>query len=99
MPRPPRSGACARWPRPKNISCSRGLERLALAQDSAEGVYRAALDMLGVNVAAIHPSAYRAILEAQPKPGMQRSRVAMDSVAMKSFAERYPHAASVKQLG
>ena len=73
--------------------------RLALAQDSAEDVYRAALDMLGVNVAAIHPSAYHAILEAQPKPGMTRPRVAMDSAAMKSFAERYPHAASVKQLG
>ncbi len=73
--------------------------RLALAQDSAEDVYRAALDMLGVSVAAIHPSAYRAILEAQPKPGNSRPRVAMDSAALKSFAERYPHAASVRQLG
>ncbi|MGF6604589.1 histone H3/H4 [Paraburkholderia sp. GAS448] len=73
--------------------------RLALAQDSAEGVYRAALETLGVNVSGIHPSAFRAILEAQPKPGMRRERIAMDSVALKSFAERYPHAASVKQLG
>ena len=77
--------------------------RLALAQDSAEGVYRAALDTMGVNVSAIHPSAFRAILEAQPKPGMHRplnrGNPAMDSAALRSFAERYPHAAAVKQLG
>ena len=76
---------------------------LAIAQDSAEEVYRAALATLGVDIAGVHASAYRAILEAQPKPGTQRAldhgRLALDSASMKSFAERYPHAAAIKQLG
>ncbi|KDR26584.1 hypothetical protein [Caballeronia zhejiangensis] len=72
---------------------------LALAQDSAEAVYRAALSTLGIALDGIHPSAFRAILEAQPKPGLQRARVAMDAASMKSFAERYPHANGIKQLG
>jgi hypothetical protein len=75
------------------------VEHLALAQDSADAVYRAALTTLGIQLDGIHPSAFRAILEAQPKPGLQRARVAMDAASMKSFAERYPHAATVKQLG
>ncbi len=41
---------------------------LAFAQDSAEGVYRIALETLGLDVKDVHPSAYRAILEAQPLP-------------------------------
>ncbi|WP_233868699.1 DUF2213 domain-containing protein [Paraburkholderia adhaesiva] len=76
---------------------------LALAQDSAEEVYRAALTTLGVRLDGIHPSAYRAILEAQAKPGLQRplnrGQPAMDAASMKSFTERFPHAANVKQLG
>ena len=72
---------------------------LAIAQDSADEVYRAALATLGVDIGGIHPSAFRAILEAQPKPGTQRARVALDSASVKSFAERYPHAAAIKQLG
>ncbi|WP_233867130.1 DUF2213 domain-containing protein [Paraburkholderia adhaesiva] len=76
---------------------------LALAQDSAEEVYRAALTTLGVRLDGVHPSAYRAILEAQAKPGLQRplnrGQPAMDAASMKSFAERFPHAANVKQLG
>jgi len=35
---------------------------IAIAQDSAEGVYKAALDCLGVKVEGVHPTAYRAIL-------------------------------------
>lgn len=72
---------------------------LAIAQDSADEVYRAALATLGVDIGGIHPSAFRAILEAQPKAGTQRARVALDSASVKSFAERYPHAAAIKQLG
>lgn len=73
--------------------------RLAVAQDSAEAVYRAALDALGINLSGIHPSAFRAILEAQPKPGTARPRIALDAAAQKGFAERFPHASAIKQLG
>ncbi|WP_196493275.1 DUF2213 domain-containing protein [Burkholderia territorii] len=73
--------------------------RLAVAQDSAEAVYRTALDTLGINLSGIHPSAFRAILEAQPKPGTARPRIALDAAAQKGFAERFPHASAIKQLG
>ena len=49
---------------------------LLVAMDSAEDVYKKALTMVGKKSSEldrIHPSAYRALLEAQPKPG-QRNR-------------------------
>lgn len=68
--------------------------KLAVACDSAEAVYRAALETMGVATTGVHPSAYRAILEAQPKPGAvpaPRARLAADSVG-DDFATRFPNA-------
>ena len=46
---------------------------LLVAMDSAEDVYKRALTMQGVKgLDKIHPSAYRALLEAQPKPGARK---------------------------
>ena len=45
---------------------------LAIACDSAEDVYRAALKVLGVKIEGIHPSALRTILELQPNPNAKR---------------------------
>ena len=46
---------------------------LPIAMDSADMVYKKALTMQGVKgLDKIHPSAYRALLEAQPKPGARR---------------------------
>jgi hypothetical protein len=59
-----------------------------VAQDSAAAVYKAALETLGVKTAGIHESAFRALLEAQPKPGSERrtAAVAMDAAgAAKTF--------------
>lgn len=39
---------------------------IAVACDSAEDVYRAALKIRGVNTEGVHPSAFRTILECQP---------------------------------
>jgi hypothetical protein len=70
---------------------------LNIAQDSAEGVLRAALEHLGVDVKDVHPSAYKAILSAQPRPG-ERQRGAPRALAHAadakplSFEERFPHA-------
>lgn len=72
-----------------------------LAHDSAEGVYRNALDMLRVKHAHIRePAALRTILEMCPKPGSRRdtSRLAMDSAGVKSFATRHPNAARITVL-
>lgn len=70
---------------------------LAVAQDSADGVYRAALEMLGVDVTGVHPSAYPVVLKHQPKPGAARKPVvAQDAAVAKGFAERYPSLAPVR---
>lgn len=72
---------------------------LALAHDSAEGVYRTALTTLGVKVAGIHASAFPALLEAQPKPGDRprtASRLAQDADDAKSFNDRFPNASRLK---
>lgn len=61
--------------------------KLAIACDSAEAVYEAALKNMGVSVAGIHPSAFRAVLEAQPKPGeVRRVRIAADSAQPEGYA-------------
>lgn len=50
---------------------------LSIACDSASGVYKAALDIMGIDIKGVHPSAYRAVLQAQ-----KRSSVAMDSASV-----------------
>jgi 8-oxo-dGTP pyrophosphatase MutT (NUDIX family) len=64
------------------------------AMDSAEGVYKAALEILKVDVKDVHPSAYRHILLAQPKPGdTPKPRVAQDSASASSVVlEAFPGA-------
>ena len=66
-----------------------------VAQDSAEAVYKIALDSAKVSTEGVHPSAYRAMVgllvsqaEASNKP-----RVAMDSANVVSdFSNRFPEA-------
>lgn len=70
--------------------------KLAVAFDSAEAVYRAALDNLGIANKHIHESALRTVLEAQPKPGAI-ARMAVDS-APQGFAERFPGVAAIRTL-
>jgi hypothetical protein len=69
---------------------------LAIAQDSAEAVYRTALETLGVkDLDDVPPVALKHILAAQPKPGDAAARprkIAMDASADKGFAERFPMA-------
>ncbi|MDN7490587.1 DUF2213 domain-containing protein [Burkholderia sp. AU45274] len=62
-----------------------------VAQDSAENVYKAALDILKVDIKDVHPSAYRAILLAQPKE-TPKPRVAQDSSVSSEFLEAFPGA-------
>ncbi|MFL9904266.1 DUF2213 domain-containing protein [Paraburkholderia fungorum] len=66
--------------------------KLSVAFDSAESVYRTALETLGVKVDGIHPSAFRAVLEAQPKPGATLPRIAQDSAIPVDFASAFPNA-------
>lgn len=65
-----------------------------MAQDSAEAVYKLALDHAGVDTKGVHPSAYGAMVrllgtaKAQPV----KASVAMDSAVNDSFSERFPTA-------
>ena len=72
--------------------------KLTLAADSAEGVYKAALEVMGVKTEGIHASAYKAILEAQPKPGAAKPRIASDSARPQGFADRFPSAAALRKV-
>jgi 8-oxo-dGTP pyrophosphatase MutT (NUDIX family) len=61
------------------------------AMDSAESVYKAALEVLKVDVKGVHPSAYKAVLMAQPQPGdTPKPRVAQDSALPTDLAEVFP---------
>lgn len=64
-----------------------------VAQDSAESVYKMALDAKGIDLTDAPPSAYRVMVKmalAQDQ-APQTPRVAMDSAAQKSFRDRFPH--------
>ncbi len=73
------------------------------AQDSAEAVYRLALDQAGVDLEGVHPSAFKAMVLMLPKPGEESPRkqikIAHDSKSVVSFNARFPQASKVRQLG
>lgn len=76
---------------------------LAVAFDSSAEVYKHALGVVGVKVDDVHPSAFRTILELQPKPGTGSRKssdpvLSMDAAAAKSFSERFPGAARIKSV-
>lgn len=75
---------------------------LAMAHDSADAVYKTALQALGVKVDGVHPSAYRAILEYTPIPGRDRKLngvgMSMDSVGRSDFEKRFPEAARIRSV-
>lgn len=64
-----------------------------VAQDSAEAVYKMALDAKGIDLTDTPPSAYRALVKmvSAQDQAPQTPRVAMDSAAQKSFRDRFPH--------
>lgn len=66
-----------------------------VAQDSAEAVYKIALDSAKVSVDGVHPSAYRAMvgLLLSQADASNKPRVAMDSASTVSdFTKRFPEA-------
>ncbi|WP_347558566.1 DUF2213 domain-containing protein [Robbsia sp. KACC 23696] len=66
-----------------------------VAMDSAEAVYKAALETLKVDIKGVHPSAYKAVLVAQPKPGEavpRRASLASDAAPTAELLEMFPNA-------
>lgn len=73
--------------------------KIAVACDSAEGVYKAALDLMKVDVAGVHPSAYRAILMAQPKrDSAPKESIALDSAMESDLLKLIPDAGRIRQM-
>ena len=70
---------------------------LAIAQDSAEGVYKASLEILGVSIDGVHPSAYKSVFEAHSKAKSQVS-VAQDAAPSEGFETRFPDANRIRSI-
>ncbi|HDJ1441611.1 TPA: DUF2213 domain-containing protein [Serratia rubidaea] len=65
-----------------------------VAMDSAEEIYRTALEQVGVDIADVHPSAYRGMVQfaISQKNATQTPRMAHDAAAAGSFAADFPTA-------
>jgi hypothetical protein len=75
--------------------------KVAIAQDSAEAVYRLALDAADVDVTGVHPSAFKAMVRLLPKPGdaaPSRRPLAQDSVGDADFAKHFPGASRFRTV-
>jgi hypothetical protein len=63
-----------------------------VAQDSAEAIYKLALDHMKIEVEGVHPSAYRVLVQqgiAAQKQQAPTPVVAMDSAERQSYAEKF----------
>ena len=69
-----------------------------VAMDSAEDVYRTALEQLNIDLTHVHPSAYRSMVKyAIEQKNSKAPRIAMDSSAASSFAADFPTAGKLKR--
>lgn len=68
-------------------------------QDTAAGVYKIALDHLGVEAKDVPAEGLRALFVATVKAQTPQRRMAADAATGKSFAEMFPNAARVHVLG
>lgn len=76
-----------------------------VACDSAEAVYKMALDSKGINTKDVHPSAFKSMVqlllaqaENADRRDPMRAKPAMDSKSAADFAARFPSAGNVKVL-
>jgi hypothetical protein len=63
-----------------------------VAQDSAEAVYRLALDHAGVDVAGVHPSAYSALVRMHLSAKQAKPAMAHDAAGASDFWAQFPTA-------
>lgn len=83
---------------------------LRQAFDSAESVFKYALDKAKVDLKGVHPSAYRAMVKMLPNPGDKQSNpsrtmrnengvtTAMDSADFADFEKRFPGVAEISVM-
>lgn len=69
-----------------------------VAMDSAEDVYRTALEQSGVDIAGVHPSAYPAMVKmAISQKENSRPVIAQDSASVSEFEKAFPTASKLKR--
>ena len=69
-----------------------------VAMDSADDVYRTALEQAGVDVAGVHPSAFPSLVKmAISQKENQRPAIAQDSATVSDFESRFPTAGKLKR--
>ncbi len=69
-----------------------------VAMDSAEDVYRTALEQSGVDIADVHPSAYPAMVKmAISQKENSRPVIAQDSASVSEFEKAFPTAGKLKR--
>lgn len=69
-----------------------------VAMDSAEDVYRTALEQSGVDVSGVHPSAYPAMVKmAISQKENSRPVIAQDSASVSEFEKAFPTAGKLKR--
>lgn len=66
-----------------------------VAQDSAEAVYKLALDAASVDLTGVPAAAYGAMVRMLAKPAEKTPRVAMDAASTTDFAAMFPTAGKV----
>ena len=72
-----------------------------VAMDSAEDIYRFALDSVGANHKGVHPSALKSMVEFTISQKSEARKpavtIGMDSAATTSFAKAFPGATKMKR--
>lgn len=69
--------------------------QVSLAMDTAAGIYKLALDHLGIDLTDVPPTAYRAVLKAVPST-KGKPAIAMDHAAATNLASRFPGLANIR---
>lgn len=78
---------------------------IAIAQDSAEAVYKLALDHAKIDLTEVHPSAFRSMVRALlPKLAADAKKlttvpIALDAAGRDAFKSMFPSAVAPRQLG
>jgi hypothetical protein len=69
-----------------------------VALDSADAIYEYALKQLQIDIEGVPPAAYPKMLKLARLPGEHKPTVAMDAAGAKSFSDRFPSAARIRQF-
>jgi len=97
-------GTAIREERARNIAATEAREivrplvgSVSLALDSAEAIYRVALNAAKVDTSGVDPSAFKAMVQMIPKPGAGVRTLALDSAAAGGLESKFPAIGRINQ--